>query len=102
MMVVWAAIDTGDEYKRLCAVADTAEELAELLHISVKSIYSNRTRAKKGLAPEKFIRIEIPDDSEETQNLIAAIDLASDYNSSIEEKDWLAYQAAVMKKESRK
>lgn len=101
-MVLWAAVDTRDKYKRLCAVADTPQELADMMHVKVSTIYECVSKAKKGLAPERYIRVEIPDDLEETQNLLNAVDLASDYNSSIEEKDWLAYQAAVMKKEERK
>lgn len=99
-MVLWAAVDTRDKYKRLCAVADTPQELADMMHVKVSTIYECVSKAKRGLAPERYIRVEIPDDLEETQNLINAVDLANDYNSGIEEKDWIAYQAAVMKKET--
>lgn len=99
-MVLWAAVDTRDKYKRLCAVADTPQELADMMHVKVSTIYECVSKAKKGLAPERYIRVEIPDDLEETQNLINAVDLAGDYNSKVPEGDWLAYQAAVMKKET--
>lgn len=95
-MVLWAAVDTRDKYRRLCAVADTPQELAEMMHIKVSTIYECVSKAKKGLAQERYIRIEIPDDMEETQSLIDAVDLASDYNCEVPEGDWLAYQAAEM------
>lgn len=99
-MVLWAAVDTRDKYKRLCAVADTPQELADMMHVKVSTIYECVSKSKKGLAPERYIRVEIPDDLEETQNLINAVDLAGDYNSKVPEEDWIAYQAAVMKKET--
>ncbi len=99
-MVLWAAVDTRDKYKRLCAVADTPQELADMMHIKVSTIYECVSKAKKGLAPERYIRVEIPDELEETQNLLDAVEFASDYNCKVPEQDWLAYQAAVMKKET--
>ena len=99
-MVLWAAVDTRDKYRRLCTVADTPQELADMMHIKVSTIYECVSKAKKGLAQERYIRIEIPDDMEETQNLIDAVDLAGDYNCKVPKEDWLAYQVAVMKKET--
>lgn len=95
-MILWAAVDTRDKYKRLCAVADTPQELAKMMHVKPSSIQEAVSRAKKGLIQEKYLRIEIPDDMEETQDLIDAVDLASDYNCKVPEEDWLAYQAAEM------
>lgn len=101
-MILWAAVDTKDPYKRLCAVADTAQDLADMMHIKVTTIYECVSRARRGLAPEKFIRIEVPDDEEETQKLFSSVELGRDWNSTVLEKDWLAYQAVAMKKEERK
>lgn len=101
-MILWAAVDTKDPYKRLCAVADTAQELADMLHIKVTTIYECVSRARKGLVPERFIRVEVPDDEEEVQNLFSSVEFARDWNCTVPEEDWLAYQAAVMKKEERK
>ncbi len=101
MMVVWAEIDTKDKYKRLCAVADTAEELAEMQHVKVETIYEHRSKAKKGLLPEKYLRIEIPDDEEEIQNLVNSVDLACDWNGTVPEEDWLAYQAVVKRRKEK-
>lgn len=101
MMVVWAAIDTKDKYKRLCAVADTVEELARMQHVKPETIYEHRSKAKKGLLPEKYLRIELPDDEEEIQNLISSVELGRDYNISVPEEDWLAYQAAVKRRKEK-
>lgn len=95
-MILWAAIDTRDPYKRLCAVADTPQELAKMMHVKPSSIHEAVSRAKKGLVQEKYLRIEIPDDEEELEKLSGAVDLASDYNCKVPEEDWLAYQAAEM------
>lgn len=100
-LTVWAAIDTRDPYKRLCAVADTARELADMLGIKAESIYEHRAKTRKGVLPEKYVRIEIPDDKEETAALCSSVDLASDYNCTVPEKDWMAYQAVVMKREQK-
>lgn len=97
-MVLWAAVDTKDPYKRLCAVADTAQELADMLGIRVKTIYECVSRARKGLAPERFIRVEVPDSEEEIQDLFSAVEIGRDHNCTVPEKDWLAYQAADMRK----
>ena len=61
-MILWAAVDTRDKYKRLCAVADTPQELAKMMHVKPSSIQEAVSRAKKGLIQEKYLRIEIPDD----------------------------------------
>lgn len=94
-MILWAAVDTRDKYKRLCAVADTPQELAKMMHVKPSSIHEAVSRAKKGLVQEKYLRIEIPDDEEELEKLSGAVDLASDYNCKVPEEDWLAYQAKM-------
>ena len=63
-MRVWVAIE-GDEYELIYAIADSTRELAKMLGISHRSIYTNRSRARKGIERERYIPVDIPEDDEE-------------------------------------
>ena len=92
-MNLWAAIDTRDKYKRICAVADSAGELARMLGITRNEIYIHRSLAKKGKVPERYIKIEIPEDDEDIQELRECVEYAIDHNMDVKEEDWIKYQA---------
>ena len=49
---------THDKYELPIAIADTAEELADMLHI--KSVRSIRSRCKKSLYDFRYVIITIP------------------------------------------
>lgn len=96
-MIIWAAIE-DDKYQRIYAVADSVKELAETLGIKPMSIYVHRARANKGLCPWKYIRIEIPDDEDEQQQIVAAVDYASDIGADCTGIEWIKSQALTERK----
>ena len=91
-MHLWVAIDPKDPYKRVVAVADTTQELAKMLGISRKAIYVHRNLAKNGKVPEKYLKIEIPED-DDIQELKDFVEYARDTSGEIPDEDWTKYQA---------
>lgn len=48
---------TKDKYRLPLIVCDTAQELADIVGVSVKAIYKEIERENKGLYQAKFIRV---------------------------------------------
>lgn len=92
MKVLWVAL-SKDKYKLPVAVADSRAELAEMMHTTKNAISSNISRYKRGLGPERYAKVEVPEEKEDIENLISAVDLEIDMNCPVPEKDLRAYQA---------
>ena len=101
-MIVWAAVEP-DEYELIYAVADSAQQLANLLGIKKGTIYRNMMFARQGKAKPRYLRIEIPDDENEQDLILAAVDHAVDMNCSfIPQDELIAVQAIENIRNKRK
>ena len=61
---VWLMV-TADEYELPVAVADTAEELARIVGVSVATIYSMISKSKRYGWRCKYIQVRVPIDGRE-------------------------------------
>lgn len=60
-MEIWMQL-SSDEYKLPTAVADSREELANMCGVRPDSILVSIYRSRKGIMPEKYCRVVVPDE----------------------------------------